>query len=294
MSTEQDNNKVAIDDEKFINELYTELEDELTNASDEQPSESLDQSILAAAHKAVDSKPKTTRTRVEKSPKVKKTRTWHVPLSLAASTVLVVSLVVNQGEEPVLPKELTIPEQPEVIQSDMQVKPTVGAKKPPTPKRKVMGEGRIRETSKRMNQQVAKAGSVPAQQIKKKSMKAEVEILSIEESNLVNNELAQDTYAPKFNNEKEISSNNELYASSFANSSIIPWLSTQQYMLYREGNNQCTLLEESEEYYLISVHITESEVSQYKLMKKEFNISSLPSEASGKFLFDKIKLLSNK
>ena len=98
MSTEHDKNKVTIDDEQFIAALYAELEMELesaqkntqqneltTNPTDklftEQPSASLDQRILAAAHKAVDSSPKVIDLAGEKSSISRKT-------SLGSSTYL--------------------------------------------------------------------------------------------------------------------------------------------------------------------------------------------------------------
>ena len=293
MSTEQDKNKAIIDDEKFINGLYAEFENELTNSPDEKPSKSLDQRILAASHQAVGSSSKAAKTKGEKSPSVKKSRAWHVPLSLAASTVLVVSLVVNQGEESQLLKEPTMSE-PIVVQSEMQYKRAARTNSKDASERKIMAEGKNREFVKQRNRQPENMASAPVQFAKQKAIKADIELFSVEEDASVSSKLAQGDYAYAVVDNSDVSLEKKLSASSLAENSIIPWLSYPQYLLYREQNSQCSLLEETEGYYLISVYIAESNVSQYKLKKKEFNIISLPSDTRDKFLFEQIKLLNKK
>jgi hypothetical protein len=291
MSTEQDKNKTMIDDEKFINELYAELENDLTNFPDEQPSESLDQSILAASRQAIGSNPKAEKTKTEKPSGVKKSRVWHVPFSLAASTVLVVSLVVNQGEESQLPKEPAISE-PIVIQSNMQYNRAVSTKSEAISEKKMMAEVKRRKFAKQEIRQPEKMTITPVQLAKKKSIKADIELFALAEEVFVRSELVQSDYAPTVVNKSNSGLKRQSPAHRLSQNFIIPWLSYQQYLSFREQNSQCSLLEETEGYYLISIYIAESNFSQYKLKKKEFNIISLPNDTETKFLFEQIKLLN--
>jgi len=303
MSNEQDKNKVTIDDEKFINELYAELNSELKNSSDdnsfnEQPSESLDQSILAVAHKAVGSCPKVVEESIDKSPRAKKSRAWHVPLSLAASTVLVVSLVVNQGEKSILPNEPSMSE-PVAAQADMQYERAVNTKGQATSEIKIMAQSKKRELAKQRTRQDEKMGSAAAQLAKIKPVQAKVktqiytELLSAEENVMADSMLAQAEHTQPAMNESVASLNEQLPASKRAENIVIPLLSYQQYLLFKEQDNQWSLLKETEDSYLISVYI-KSHVNQYKLLKKDFNINGLLSDVETKFLFEQITLLNKK
>jgi len=96
--------KALANDEAFMNALYTRVD----NAEvDEQPSDELDQRILAAAHKAVahspvERRPEAIALSSVKNIKRKKLSTWYVSLASAASLVLVVSLVVNQNDKEII------------------------------------------------------------------------------------------------------------------------------------------------------------------------------------------------
>jgi hypothetical protein len=78
-------------DEAFINELY----DEVSQESQSQPSELLDQRIIRAAHEAIN--------KSNKSVKNKNVK-WYSTLATAASLTLVISLVVLQQSN-ILPNE---------------------------------------------------------------------------------------------------------------------------------------------------------------------------------------------
>jgi hypothetical protein len=78
-------------DETFINELYNEVSEE----NQSQPSELLDQRIINAAHKAVNTPNK---------PKSNRNFKWYSSLATAASLTLVISLVVLQKGN-ILPNE---------------------------------------------------------------------------------------------------------------------------------------------------------------------------------------------
>jgi hypothetical protein len=78
-------------DEAFINELYNEVSEE----DQSQPSELLDQRIINAAHKAVNTSNK---------PKGNNKFKWYSTLATAASLTLVISLVVLQQSN-ILPNE---------------------------------------------------------------------------------------------------------------------------------------------------------------------------------------------
>ena len=293
MSAEQNNDKAITDDEKFINGLYAELASELANLPDEQPSELLDERILVAAYQAVDLRPKTVKTSVEKLPKVKKSRAWHIPLSLAASTVLVVSLVVNQREAPLLPKESTLSE-PVVVQSDMQYERVVSINGQAVPERKIMIKNKGLELTKQRNRQVEKMANVPIRLANKNAANTESELFSAAEGATAASQLMQTDHALADVNSNYAGLKKQLSASRLAENSIIPWLSPQQYLSYRELNNQCKLLNDTEGYYLIGVYIAEKAIKQYKLKKPEFNIIRLSKEAESKFLFEQITLANKK
>jgi len=88
--TDKQQDKQLVEDQAFIDSLYEELADETGKANEEPPSEQLDQRILAAAHKAVASKPT-----------LQKNRNWFYPIATAASAILMITLVGHQIYSPV-------------------------------------------------------------------------------------------------------------------------------------------------------------------------------------------------
>ncbi|KGJ91222.1 hypothetical protein [Colwellia psychrerythraea] len=334
MSTEHDKNKVTIDDEKFIDALYAELEREIENELKntqqneltteptdklftEQPSASLDQRILAAAHKAVDSSPKAIDFGGEKSSKIRKSRTWHVPLSLAASTVLVVSLVVNQGEESVLPNG-DIMLEPIAIQAEQ----ALSTKRVGIAERNVMAQGQSREFAKQSNHQAKKnanpliqesvqvAKRVPAQApvyvARKQEHEVAVAMVDLPAFKAPENSVLGDKRARTIAREETSVLQEKSSASKLAGLNTVPFLSLQQYQLYKEQSKQWLLRNESRQYYLIDVFDSEQKTTQYKLLKKYFNIkplainladgfvSSLANGIDHKHSFEQIEALDEK
>lgn len=313
MSTKHDKNKVTIDDEQFIDALYAELETEIenelkntqqneltTNPSDslftEQPSESLDQSILAAAHKAVDSSSKVIDLAGEKSSIIRRARAWHVPLSLAASTVLVVSLVVNQGEESLLPNR-DIMLAPRTVQAEH----TLGNESTGIAERKVMAQGQSRDLDKQSNRQANKNANTSIQALaqppvqatikaaRKQEHEVAVEMPALPAFKAPPSRISPDEQVRRIASEEMATLKEKSSSSKFEGSSPIPLLSLQQYQLYKKQNKQWLLRYESEQYYVIDVFDSEQKASQYMLLKKYFNINVLTRNTAG----DHVSSLAN-
>ena len=317
MSTEHDKNKVTIDDEQFIAALYAELETELesaqkntqqneltTNPTDklftEQPSASLDQRILAAAHKAVDSKPKIIDLNGEKPSRNKKSRAWHVPLSLAASTVLVVSLVVNQGEESVLPNR-DVMLAPRTVQAEQ----ALSTKRVGIAERNVMAQGQSRDLAKQSSHQAKKNASTlieesvhalaqvsaqpPVQAARKQEHKVAVEMPALPDFKAPPSRISPDEQVRRIASEEMATLKEKSSFSKLEDSSPMLLLSLQQYQLFKKQNKQWFLRNESEQYYVIDVFDSEQKATQYKLLKKYFNINVLTRNTAG----DHVSSLAN-
>ena len=115
MVTNKQDDKALAEDQAFIQSLYDDLSDQNGDDATEQPSEQLDQRILAAAHKAVAAKPtqhideissRQTSDNVQKlshpANKPKK-MAWYYPAATAASVLLVVTIVNHQLSAPINP-----------------------------------------------------------------------------------------------------------------------------------------------------------------------------------------------
>ena len=94
--TNKQQDKQLHEDQAFIDSLYEELAVETDKPKQEQPSEQLDLRILAAAHKAVASKPT-----LQNKPQNKKNRNWFYPIATAASAILMITVVGHQIYSPV-------------------------------------------------------------------------------------------------------------------------------------------------------------------------------------------------
>ncbi|MFT6986628.1 MAG: hypothetical protein ACJAT7_002469 [Psychromonas sp.] len=115
MTTNKQDDQALADDQAFIQSLYDDLSDQAGDDATEQPSELLDQRILAAAHKAVATKPtrqidatpsRQTNDNVEalKHPAVKRKKmAWYYPAAMAASLLLGVTIVNHQLSGPINP-----------------------------------------------------------------------------------------------------------------------------------------------------------------------------------------------
>ena len=96
MTNKQD--QQMVEDQAFIDSLYQEVAED--NASQtEQPSEQLDQRILAAAHKAVASQP------MPATIKQQKKKSWFFPLATAASFLLMITVINHQFSSPIIGNE---------------------------------------------------------------------------------------------------------------------------------------------------------------------------------------------
>ena len=88
--------KLLADNEAFIDDLYQQIASESEDEKALYPvDKQLDETILAQARKAVASKPKVVKTRKQK---------WFIPVSTAASLVLVSVLVWQQKDIPLAPE----------------------------------------------------------------------------------------------------------------------------------------------------------------------------------------------
>lgn len=272
MSTEKDENKALQDDEKFINELYAELENELSSAASEQPSKSFDESILAAAHNAVAIGSNATKSTVEKLPEVDKSRPWYVPISLAASTLLVVSLVVNQGGD-IFPNDTIQPESI-AVQADVEPEHVVATEKQRMSKRSFMAERK--ELIKGKARQADKMARMPSLMTKQES------------------DIAESGLAAMTNDSLQGSLQASLQDSLDRKEAQIPRLSNQQYLHFKKQSFLWSLHKELNDDYLINVFSDKNIVVQYKLSKEEFLISDMLDGESHKLSFEQITPLNKK
>jgi hypothetical protein len=299
MSIEYDKNNVINDDDKFIDALYAqveaEVEDTLKNTQgddlttnpnsrlfSEQPSESLDQSILAAAHKSVESSPKAINITSEKLTKINKSRAWHVPFGLAASTVLVVTLLVNQGEESVLPNSDVM-----FAPSSVQIENTLSNESAGMTKKQMTPQGKSRELAKQGSRQALKSthrsvedlaklsAPILVQAVNKQDDKATVEMSPLHATKAAQYDASSDIEVQSLAGEQMASLEEKSTVSKFEGSNSISLLSLQQYQLYKQQKKQWRFRQESEQYYVIDVFGNESEATQYKLSKKYFYINRL-------------------
>jgi len=131
MATNKQDDKALTDDQAFIQSLYDDLSDSQGENPTVQPSEQLDQRIIAAAHKAVATKATTTKAITTKAVATnpaqqideassretgdnipglnppannkRKKMAWYYPAAMAASVLLVVTMVNHQLSDPINP-----------------------------------------------------------------------------------------------------------------------------------------------------------------------------------------------
>lgn len=120
MKMNEQNDKTLAEDEAFIQSLYTQLED---NQHVTAPSADLDQRILDVAHAAVDIKPTSDIHDTMPTQRIKKQKkmAWYYPVTMAASVLLVVSLVTRQFD----PTEVGLPSTQMNQDNSLRVLPTL-------------------------------------------------------------------------------------------------------------------------------------------------------------------------
>ncbi|MFT6925313.1 MAG: hypothetical protein ACJAZP_000893 [Psychromonas sp.] len=114
MVTNKQDDKALTEDEAFIQSLYDDLSDHKTEHQTDQPSEALDQHIIKAAHKAVETNPAPSIDKALNRPAPKRRKVaWYYPVAMAASVLLVVTMVNHQLSGPIY-------ETPSVLMDNME------------------------------------------------------------------------------------------------------------------------------------------------------------------------------
>lgn len=278
MSTEQDKDKTQMNDEKFIDELYAQLEEETATdeALSEHPSCALDNKILSAAHQSVNSTPKVVglERKTDKSGKKNnKPRVWYTSVGLAASTLLAVSLVVNQGEEVLVSSQPdmeimslsdeVIVNEPITIEAEALVLPAKAKhEKALLAKKERMSLLRSRQAEKSMLTAASSRQQALNNNIAGFSM-ADTAAIPVQQ-------LAQEKQGKKIGD--------------------IPWLTTAQYQLFLQQKYSWSLISESDSAYMLDIYNGEERVEQYHLSKAKFTITDFANNSDKKHLFQKIKL----
>ncbi|MCP4989564.1 MAG: hypothetical protein GY928_26975 [Colwellia sp.] len=282
--------KTTADDEKFIDELYAELDKEINNLTDEQPSQALDESIIAAAYEAVTPNSKVTDIKTKqqsaKQFKSKKSSAWHVPFSLAASTVLVMVLFVNQGDDAIVPQSSITPE-PMLIESEE-------------------GSEMIFESSP------SESLAVESEALGMKSLRAPLQMKQAPKRAIVKSvtnsayqamEGKQELMAPELAMTQDIAKNSvnikkkgrnkRVVSGSAVNLSQAPWLSYSKYLLFKEQKLPWSLMVENKDDYLILVVISADKSEEYRMSKDKYLITNLPGAQETHSSFEQIKAINN-
>ncbi len=112
MANNKQDDKTQAEDQAFIQSLYDDLSDQQDDDPTEQPSKELDRRIIAAAHKAVATEQANPGTRPKNSNNVEtlkqaagkgKKIAWYYPAAMAASVLLLVTVVNHQLKTPIPP-----------------------------------------------------------------------------------------------------------------------------------------------------------------------------------------------
>lgn len=278
MSTEQDKNKAMLDDEKFIDDLYAQLEKETINddTSNECPSNALDNKILAAAHKSVSAKPKVVAIEREADKKVKKDnkpRAWYISAGLAASTVLAVSLVINQSDEVFISSQPdmeimslsdeVIVNEPVAIEAEALVLPAKAKhQKASLAKKEQISLLRSRQAEKSMRAASPIKPQNPSNNIAGFAM-ADTTVMSVQQ-------IAEENEGKKFDD--------------------TPWLTTAQYQLFLKQKYLWSSIQESDSAYLLDIYKNDEQIVQYRLSKATFTITDFANANKKKYPFQQITM----
>lgn len=246
MSTKStNNNKLANaqeqeerDNHSDIQALYDELSLEQTgefSADDEQPSAALDQSILAAAHKAVAQKPRLVITK----------RQWYVPLASAASAILVFSLFFNQLDQ--------VPLQPAPLQSaPLQSKMDFSSAQIQMSDEPELEASDSRQLLLEINEQKVKKIKV---KVEKKAAKSMLRMRSASQE------------------EKSIDTNMQMSADKEIVELAVKTLSFIQYDEFKQADYLWTYIDENTRYYQIEIYGQQQEKKVFQLAKEGYLIN---------------------
>ncbi len=298
MSTEHNEEKSqdkATADEKFIKELYAELEKGSDDLVAEQPSQALDESIISAAHQAaspnttvIDIKAKKEDIKQQKASqqKAEKSPAWHLPFSLAASTVLVMILFVNQGNEAIVPQSITVPEpiitateeeSDMVFESSSSERSAVDSEY--TGMNNSMAPLKMKQAPKRAAIKRVASSPYQATENKQELMVPEIAMTQGIAKNSIN-----------INKKQQM---NRAASGSSVNLSLPPLLSYQQYLLFKEQRLQWSLVVENKDDYLILVVIGDDKSEEYRIAKEKYTIINLPEGQGIRSSFEQIKTNNN-
>ncbi len=309
--------KEVLDDELFIDALYQELDKERSNAVTSVPSQSLDDRIIAAAHHALNKKVQVTKSKVkpaevkrakvdkqrDKQLKSQKLSAWRVPFSLAASTVLVMILFVNQGDEAIVPQSRIIPQTGIVPQGNMSPQHNEFAE-PVLTDTKMNLDTRLKSTSVQSNlhksdSEASPSTIVTALPIKQAPKRPAVK--RIARSAYQAQEIKPDSLSPELSMmQNSALSHNALdkkkrkptkETARPANVKPPVWLSHTRYLLLRKQHAQWALLEENKEGYLIKVLVDNSKHENYFLSKERYKIKVLSNQKNRPASFEVINVI---
>ena len=281
MSIEHDKNKSTLDDEKFIDDLYAQLSTEAEGSLDEYPSAELDENVLAAAHQSINVK--ATVVDLASNKKSKASRVWYVPVGIAASCLLAVSLVINQGGE-VLINTQSSPQlfhQPSLERS-LSSTESVMADKP-------VLDQKIAESE--AMPMLAKTQQMDLLQTNKQRLKAG-KSRQIEEKARIAFHSAKKSSAKKSNEFSVMDKREVAEIKTTPVPSERVWLSTSQYHLFVKQSRLWSAMVESDNVYLINVFYDGEQTEQYSLSKDVFNIDHFTDKTAGKFLFKQIETIT--
>lgn len=245
------------DEQAFIDSLYTEL-------ADEQPSEQLDQRILAAAHKAVASQPVG-----QTATTPKKRKSWFFPVATAASLLLMLTLFDSQMHSPSIQKAL---------------QPSLSA--PSMDSINLTTEQAMHDS----NEMVVAQDSLEAEFADQAHFITQAQQQQTERRNSIaakrDSEAAKDAMQPLQHSKKSKANSvptealtSAPVAQSFATPKQAPLLTTAQYLLLKNNHKHASLswrlIDDSENSYLLELHSEQSQQRGfYRLNKDSFNIDS--------------------
>jgi hypothetical protein len=279
--------KIIQSDEHFINALYDELGKENHNLVDLKPSQTLDESVIAAAHRALSTSTKLVDIKAKqkafKLQERKRTPIWRVPFGLAASTILVMILFLNQGNEMIVP-EIRTAYEPMLteLESDTFFEMT--------------SDISVVESD-------AVGTKISTQSLKRKQ---------VIDSAAVNSVARSKSHVKKENSQrltpsvpmrqarpvKDIKVNKEGWNMRSASGSHIklaqvPWLASSQYLLFKQQKLQWSLVVEKKDHYVILIILSAEKSEKYRISKAKYLITGLADAQITKLAFEKIKKLKN-
>ena len=284
MSSKFDDLHKQQDDEAYIAKLYQKLaaeplsyEDKIHQEQD-KPSNALDQQILAAAHKAVQSKPQS----------IKSKRPFYYSfIASAASLVLVFSLVIKQEEQLMLPavisdessagnfelsRQESFSDDSELLEEEKLPtaprKPILSSTKVQTAQSNQAAEKRVAtEQIMRKQRQQSRAN----EEHKKAKLRAKKEFNKAAKVISAEPAIEQIVVTGSRLSSSQAQSDNR-FKSDPLSSFPVNNLTQAQYNEFEAINAKWVLIEEDEQRYIIEISSGEHEGSHYALLKTAFEI----------------------